>query len=78
MTKTTMHPTPITQERIDELQEQLRQGTLSDEAEREIWQAAKMVPALVDMLRNCIEALYAIDGDDADELRRNARFLIGE
>ncbi len=70
--------TPITQDRIDELAQMLRTGTASDEAEREIWEAAQMVPRLVTMLRQYIEEFDDDYGEDADELRRNARFLIGE
>jgi hypothetical protein len=41
---------PITQERIDELAAMLRAGAASDEAEREIREAAQMVPQLVDSM----------------------------
>jgi hypothetical protein len=70
--------TPITHERIEEISAMLRDGEASDEAEREIWKAAQMVPELVDMLRAYIDQFDDDYGDDADELRRNARFLIGE
>jgi len=71
-------PKPITHERINELAAMLQAGSASDEAEREIWEAAQMVPQLVDMLRAYLDKFDDDYGDDADELRRNARFLIGE
>jgi hypothetical protein len=72
------HTLPITKERIAEIAALLNEGTADDDNEREIWHAAQLVPQLVDMLRAYIEEFDGWYGDDADELRRNARFLIGE
>jgi hypothetical protein len=70
--------TPITKTRIDEIAAQFQQGAIDDRAHQEIWQAAQLVPQLVDMLRAYIEEFDDWYGDDADELRRDARYLIGE
>jgi hypothetical protein len=53
-------------------------GTASDETEREIWNAAQMVPQLVKMLRAHIDNFDDDYGEAADELRHDARFLIAE
>lgn len=69
---------PITQKRIDELAAMLSDGTASEEAEREIWNAARIVPQLVCLLRaymNHFDAARDII-EDADDLSRDARSLI--
>lgn len=82
--KSTGGGSPISQDRIDQIAAMMEAGTADDIVEREIWQAANMVPELVDTLRACIEQLDCFDQsdsqwrEDADEVRRNARFLIGE
>jgi hypothetical protein len=43
-----MQNTPISRARIDEIAMMLKEGTASDEVEREIRKAAKLLPELLD------------------------------
>ena len=56
---------PITQERIDELAAMLRDGTASDEAEREIWEAARMVPRLIEAAIDLNEQIVSLAGESS-------------